>query len=85
MAKYHAAKLRATPPWADLKAIEAIYIEATRLTRETGIPYDVDHYYPLQGKNSCGLHVPWNLKIVTQSANRSKGNKMPEEHFRDAA
>jgi len=80
-----AARLRATPPWADMKAIEVFYIEAARLTQDTGIPHEVDHYYPLQGKTSCGLHVPWNLKIATRTANRRKGNKMPEEYFRAAA
>jgi hypothetical protein len=84
-ARRTAAKLQATPPWADLDAIAAFYIEAARLTRDTGIPHEVDHYYPLQGKISCGLHVPWNLKIATRTANRQKGNKMPEEHFRAAA
>jgi len=80
-----AAKLRATPPWIDLRAIEAIYIEAARLTLDTGIPHEVDHYYPLQGKTSCGLHVPLNLKISTRSLNRSEGNKMPEEEHHAAA
>lgn len=78
-AKRTAAKLNATPPWADLDAIKLIYIKAARLTKETRIPHEVDHIYPLQGKFSCGLHVPWNLRIVTRTANRSKGNKLPEQ------
>ena len=77
-ARRTAAKLQATPPWVDLKAIEAFYHDAARLTRETGIVHEVDHIWPLRGKNSCGLHVPWNLQILTRSANRSKGNKEPE-------
>lgn len=67
-ARRHAAKLQATPPWVDLKEIEAIYIEAARL----GLT--VDHEVPLQGKGVRGLHVPWNLQLLTQSANSSKGN-----------
>ena len=78
-AKRTAAKLNATPPWVDLKAIEVVYIEAARLTRETGVAHEVDHYYPLQGKTSCGLHVSWNLRISTRSVNRSKGNRLPED------
>jgi hypothetical protein len=77
-AKRTAAKLQATPPWVDLKQIRAFYIEAARLTAETGVPHEVDHIYPLQGKTSCGLHVPWNLRVVHRSINRSKQNKMPE-------
>lgn len=77
MARY-AAKLRATPAWADLKAIEAFYIEAARLTRETGIPHQVDHIIPLRGRNVCGFHIETNLQILTAEANRRKKNNFEE-------
>jgi hypothetical protein len=67
-----AAKLQATPPWADRKAIEAVYAEA----RHAGLT--VDHIYPLKGRNSCGLHVPWNLQLLTQVENSAKGNRVGE-------
>jgi hypothetical protein len=70
-----AKKLQAIPPWADMDAIEAIYKEAARVTAETGIPHEVDHIIPLQGKSVSGLHVETNLRVITASANRSKGNK----------
>ena len=66
---------RATPAWADKVAIEAIYIEAERLTRETGVQHEVDHEYPLRGKLVCGLHVAENLRVLTQEANRKKAAK----------
>ena len=75
-ARYRAAKLQATPPWVDLKEIRKIYEEADKLTRETGVQSSVDHIHPLQGKISCGLHVPWNLQIITLAENCSKGNKL---------
>lgn len=56
--------------------ILAFYDEARRLTRETGIKHEVDHVHPLKGVNFCGLHVPWNLQILTMSVNRSKSNKL---------
>lgn len=69
------AKKQRTPLWADKMAIEAIYKESARLTAETGIRHEVDHYYPLQGDVVSGLHVENNLQILTRSKNRSKGNK----------
>lgn len=76
VARRRSAKIQATPLWADFDAIEKIYAEARRLSDETGVPHEVDHIYPLRGKNVCGLHVHTNLRIVTRRINRSKGNKI---------
>lgn len=71
-------KLKATPPWLsseDRAKIEAIYQRARELTRLTGIQHEVDHVVPLKGEAVCGLHVPWNLQVLTQSENAAKGNR----------
>jgi hypothetical protein len=39
----------------------------------------VDHIHPLNGGNYSGLHVPWNLQYLTDSANASKRHSMPGE------
>ena len=72
-----AAKLRATPSWANREAIKAFYVEASRLTRETGISHHVDHVIPLQGKIVSGLHVETNLQVIPAVENLRKGNKVP--------
>lgn len=68
-ARRKAAKLRATPPWADLTGIKKTYEVASFL----GL--DVDHIVPLRSKRVCGLHVPANLRILDPKVNRSKGNR----------
>ena len=82
--KYKAAKQRACPPWVlaspDLCGMmEDVYRQAQELTQETGVMYHVDHIVPLQGHNVCGLHVPWNLQVLTASENCSKQNKVLED------
>jgi len=73
-AKRRATKRNATPAWADERAMASIYAEAARITRETGLPHEVDHIVPLQSPLVCGLHVPCNLRIVTREVNRRKSN-----------
>lgn len=78
-AKYHAQKLQATPNWLtedQLKEMDFIYNKSATITKETGIKHQVDHIVPLQGKTVSGLHVPWNLQVITAEENKSKGNKL---------
>ena len=75
-ARRYIAKKQRTPAWSDLEAIEAIYAKARHLTKVTGVPHEVDHYYPLQGKLVSGLHVETNIQVVTRHANSVKGNSL---------
>lgn len=70
----HAMKIKATPIWVDMALIDAIYTECQR-RRDLGEEVEVDHEVPLKGKNVCGLHVHYNLRIIPTADNRSKSNK----------
>lgn len=71
-ARYDAAKIQATPPWlseADRHQIAEVYARAVA----TGLT--VDHIVPLRGRLVRGLHVPWNLQLLSQPENSSKNNR----------
>lgn len=67
----------ATPLWSSRVEIKNIYSNARKL-RNHGESVEVDHIIPLQHKKICGLHVPWNLSIVTAKKNSKKGNRVSD-------
>ncbi|MBU3668329.1 MAG: hypothetical protein FGM53_07350 [Rhodocyclaceae bacterium] len=76
--KRQASLMQRTPAWldnVDYFEIECIYKYCGAL-RAVGLKYEVDHYYPLQGKEVSGLHVPTNLRVIREFDNRSKANRM---------
>lgn len=76
--KRRASKLLRTPNWLTEEHLEQIRTEyklASWCTKVMGEPYEVDHIVPLQGKNVSGLHVPWNLQVISKVDNARKNNK----------
>ncbi len=71
-------EVRAAPAWLTddhWKAVGDFYEERDRRSAELAVEHQVDHIVPLQGQNFCGLHVPWNLQVLTAFENRSKRNR----------
>lgn len=81
-ARYRANKYNAVPKWFNgehNKETQNIYQECRNLSINKGFPHQVDHIVPLNGETVCGLHVPWNLQIVSASYNSAKKNRLDVE------
>ena len=73
----------ATPAWltrTQKSQIRELYKIAITMTKTTGEQYVVDHIVPLRSDVVCGLHVPWNLRVITQEENLLKSNKLIDSH-----
>lgn len=69
----------ATPPWITAEhklQMRQVYLTAQNFSKITGERYVVDHIIPLINPVVCGLHVPWNLRVMTQEENLKKSNKL---------
>jgi len=72
----------ATPPWLTRRQkteMRSMYQIAITMSKTTGEKYVVDHIWPLRSNFVCGLHVPWNLRVITQAENAAKSNIPPND------
>lgn len=79
IARRRSSKLQATPKWLTEEHYSEIlyfYTLAQELAwlNQNGKPFHVDHIIPLRGENVSGLHVPWNLQLMSAEENLKKGN-----------
>lgn len=73
-----ARRRQAVPSWLtpeQRNEIAALYRQAKAITEATGVVHHVDHIEPLAGETVCGLHVPWNLRVIPATDNQAKGNR----------
>ena len=69
----------AVPKWLtedELWMIEQAYEIANLRSKVFGFKWHVDHVIPLQGKDVCGLHTPYNLQVIPWRDNLKKRNKI---------
>lgn len=69
-----------TPKWLskkDIQNIKSIYKMCKNKSNiNEKVYYHVDHIIPLKSEVVCGLHVPWNLRIIEATKNLKKYNKL---------
>ena len=80
-ANARAHKRHAKPNWVNLTDLKTIYTKCKEISKQTGILHHVDHIIPLTNPLVCGLHVPWNLQIISATLNQKKYNTIPVEVF----
>lgn len=78
IARYRAQKANATPQCLSVED-KAALAECYKTASELAFLFDenlhVDHILPIRSETVCGMHVPWNLRIVPALANWSKNNR----------
>ncbi len=72
MRKRMQAQLKSLTEW-DLFYMTEFY----DIAKKRGL--EVDHIVPLTHKDVCGLHVPWNLQMLTRTQNARKSNRLLDE------
>lgn len=73
--RYYKKLYAAWPDWcSEHPEFGSVYREAKRL-RKLGRRVHVDHIVPICSDIVCGLHVPWNLRIIDEDENLRKSNK----------
>lgn len=76
---YKLKKINATPAWlseSQILHIKCKYQLAAMLNIHGVEAWHVDHIVPIRGKDVCGLHVPWNLRVIPAKENMTKGNRI---------
>ena len=68
----YVSQTQQTPKW--LNPAHKAEIEGFYLFCQLFKGFQVDHIVPIRGKTVSGMHVPWNLQVLTCEENRVKRN-----------
>jgi hypothetical protein len=56
------------PSWVSI----VDFVPICQMAIDLGPEWEIDHRYPLFGRDVCGLHVPDNLQVIPKETNRLK-------------
>lgn len=77
---YYRKLYLAWPDWcAEHPGFKAVKDE-WRLRKLAGEDVHIDHVIPICSDIVCGLHVPWNLEVITVTENLRKSNRWWPDH-----
>ena len=77
---YYKAFYAAFPDWVDGHPDFKRIYSLAKTMRSRGVDVHVDHIVPICSKIVCGLHVPWNLTVISAKDNMSKSNTWWPDH-----
>jgi 5-methylcytosine-specific restriction endonuclease McrA len=79
--RYYKKLYAAWPEWCSEHSGFKIIYEEAKQRRIAGEDVQVDHIVPICSDTVCGLHVPWNLQIISYKSNMAKSNhRWPDMH-----
>jgi len=77
---YYTALYKAWPDWCAVDLEFASIYAYSKALRKLGYKSHVDHIVPIISPIVCGLHVPWNLQVISEAVNLSKSNHIWPDH-----
>jgi hypothetical protein len=78
--RYYRKLYMAWPEWCSAHPGFAVVREEYRRRKANGEDVEIDHIVPISSSIVSGLHVPWNLQVISRAENNRKSNTWWPDH-----